>query len=88
VANVEVNVLQAVEEGGELLRAADGLADRACTHGGGTVEGPYDTAWNTRDLRAVDPAGYRLLFSPASRRPRRTVQRGVIDLASEQGLGG
>jgi hypothetical protein len=25
--------------------------------------GPVDTPWNTRDLRVVDPAGHRLVFT-------------------------
>jgi predicted enzyme related to lactoylglutathione lyase len=43
------------------------LADRARAHGGGTVEGPLDTPWNTRDLTVVDPDGYRLTYT--ARRP-------------------
>ena len=45
----------------------DELAKRARDHGGGTVEGPFDTPWNTRDVRAVDPDGYTLVYT--ARRP-------------------
>ena len=43
------------------------LAERARAHGGGTVEGPLDTPWNSRDLRVTDPDGYRLVYT--ARRP-------------------
>src|SRR5688572_25182902 len=43
------------------------LAERARDHGGGRVEGPVDTPWNTRDLRTTDPDGYTLVFT--ARRP-------------------
>ena len=43
------------------------LVERARAHGGGTVEGPLDTPWNTRDVRVVDPDGYRLVYT--ARRP-------------------
>jgi catechol 2,3-dioxygenase-like lactoylglutathione lyase family enzyme len=43
------------------------LAERARAHGGGSVEGPVDTPWNTRDLRVADPDGYRLVYT--ARRP-------------------
>jgi catechol 2,3-dioxygenase-like lactoylglutathione lyase family enzyme len=45
----------------------DGLAERAGAHGGGKVEGPVDTPWNTRDVRATDPDGYTVVFT--ARRP-------------------
>ncbi|HZN73388.1 MAG TPA: hypothetical protein VFC00_17100 [Micromonosporaceae bacterium] len=35
--------------------------------GGGLVEGPADTPWNTRDVRATDPDGYVVVFT--ARRP-------------------
>ncbi len=41
------------------------LADRARAHG--TVDGPTDTPWNTRDLTVTDPDGYRIVFT--ARRP-------------------
>jgi catechol 2,3-dioxygenase-like lactoylglutathione lyase family enzyme len=43
------------------------LAEKARAHGGGTVEGPVDTPWNTRDLNVTDPDGYRLVYT--ARRP-------------------
>lgn len=43
------------------------LVDRARAHGGGTVEGPLDTPWNTRDVSVADPDGYRLTYT--ARRP-------------------
>ncbi len=41
----------------------DALADRARAHGGGLVEGPLDTPWNTRDVRATDPDGYTVIYT-------------------------
>ena len=41
----------------------DALATRARGHGLGSVEGPVDTAWNTRDLRTIDPDGYTLVYT-------------------------
>jgi catechol 2,3-dioxygenase-like lactoylglutathione lyase family enzyme len=43
----------------------DELAARARGHGGGRVVGPSDTAWNTRDLRTVDPDGNVVIFTAA-----------------------
>lgn len=45
----------------------DALAERARAHGLGTVDGPADTPWNTRDVRTIDPDGYALVFT--ARRP-------------------
>ncbi|GAA3841514.1 hypothetical protein GCM10022226_74980 [Sphaerisporangium flaviroseum] len=39
------------------------LAERARIHGGGVVEGPVDTPWNTTDLRVTDPDGYTLVYT-------------------------
>jgi len=50
-----------------LAEQLDGIAERARAHGGGTVEGPFDTPWNTRDVRAVDPDGYTVVYT--ARRP-------------------
>jgi len=55
-----ISVMAAVEQ-------LDGLAERARAHGGGEVEGPVDTPWNTRDLRATDPDGYTVVYT--ARRP-------------------
>lgn len=41
----------------------DGLAERARQHGGGTVDGPDDTPWNTRDLTTRDPDGNTVIFT-------------------------
>ncbi|MFC5994568.1 VOC family protein [Pseudonocardia hispaniensis] len=41
----------------------DALAERARAHGGGRVEGPIDTPWNSRDLTTVDPNGYTVIFT-------------------------
>jgi uncharacterized glyoxalase superfamily protein PhnB len=49
----------------------DALADRARRHGGGQVEGPADTPWNTRDLRTRDPDGNVVVFT-APRPPEDT----------------
>jgi len=43
------------------------IAARARAHGGGQVDGPLDTAWNTRDLRTTDPDGYAVVYT--ARRP-------------------
>ena len=45
----------------------DAIAEKARAHGGGTVEGPTDTLWNTRDLRTIDPDGYTVVYT--ARRP-------------------
>ncbi len=41
----------------------DGMAERARLHGSGTVEGPADTAWNTRDLTTRDPDRNTVIFT-------------------------
>lgn len=43
----------------------EALAVRARAHGGGSVEGPVDTAWNTRDLTTTDPDGNVVVFTAA-----------------------
>jgi catechol 2,3-dioxygenase-like lactoylglutathione lyase family enzyme len=43
------------------------LAARARAHGGGSVDGPVDTPWNSRDLRVTDPDGYRLVYTARRR---------------------
>ena len=43
----------------------DALAERARAHGGGRVEGPADTPWNTRDLTTTDPDGNLVIFTAA-----------------------
>lgn len=43
----------------------DELGTRARAHGGGQVDGPADTAWNTRDLTTVDPDGNVVVFTAA-----------------------
>lgn len=55
-----LSVMAAAEE-------LDAIAERARAHGGGAVEGPADTPWNTRDLRTTDPDGYTIIYT--SRRP-------------------
>jgi catechol 2,3-dioxygenase-like lactoylglutathione lyase family enzyme len=45
----------------------EGIADRARANGSGSVDGPYDTPWNTRDLRTTDPDGYTVVYT--ARRP-------------------
>jgi len=39
------------------------IAERARAHGGGIVEGPADTPWNTRDLLLIDPDGYTVVYT-------------------------
>ncbi len=41
------------------------LAARARAHGGGRVDGPVDTSWNTRDLTTTDPDGNVVVFTAA-----------------------
>jgi catechol 2,3-dioxygenase-like lactoylglutathione lyase family enzyme len=43
----------------------DALAERARAHGGGRVDGPADTPWNTQDLTTVDPDGNVVIFTAA-----------------------
>jgi len=43
----------------------DALAGRARAHGGGRVDGPADTPWNTRDLTTADPDGNVVIFTAA-----------------------
>ena len=43
----------------------DALAERARAHGGGRVDGPADTPWNTRDLTTTDPDGNVVIFTAA-----------------------
>ena len=43
----------------------DALAERARAHGGGRVDGPADTTWNTRDLTTADPDGNTVIFTAA-----------------------
>lgn len=50
-----------------LAEQLEELAARARAHGGGRVEGPADTRWNTRDLRTTDPDGNTVIFT--ARRP-------------------
>lgn len=49
-----------VQAGSEDLRARAAQAGRV---GGGTVEGPARTAWNTLDLICRDPDGYEVILT-------------------------
>jgi len=49
----------------------DDLAAQARAHGGGAVEGPVDTPWNTREVTTTDPDGNVVVFT-AGRPPDRT----------------
>ena len=68
----------------------DPLAERARAHGGGRVEGPADTPWNTRDLTATDPDGNIVIFTAA--RPPGLTDPAFSDRmrrwSSEQGVTG
>jgi len=67
----------------------DTLAERARVHGGGRVEGPADTPWNTRDLTLTDPDGVVVVFT-AARPAAATDQRFSEQMrrwSREQGLG-
>lgn len=71
-----------------LAEELDALAARARAHGSGTVEGPLDTPWNTRDLIATDPDGNRLVFTarrPDGQRDELFSDR-IRQLATEQSL--
>jgi hypothetical protein len=50
-----------------LAEQLDALARRARAHGHGSVDGPLDTPWNSRDLRTTDPDGYTVVYT--ARRP-------------------
>lgn len=45
------------------LGQLDDLGERARAHGGGRVDGPLDTPWNTRDLHVTDPDGYTVVYT-------------------------
>ncbi|MEV1128541.1 VOC family protein [Agromyces sp. NPDC049794] len=66
----------------------DELADRARAHGGGIVDGPVDTPWNTRDLTTTDPDGHVVVFTAG--RPPELADAGFSERMgtwnSEQGL--
>lgn len=68
----------------------EALADRARGHGGGRVDGPVDTAWNTRDLSTSDPDGNVVVFTAA--RPAGLADEGfaqqIENWSAEQGLAG
>jgi catechol 2,3-dioxygenase-like lactoylglutathione lyase family enzyme len=73
-----------------LAEELDAVAGRAREHsagtGAGSVEGPLDTPWNTRDLRLTDPDGYVLVLTaqrPAADRDAAFEQH-IRDLAAEQ----
>jgi len=66
----------------------DGLAQRARAHPAGSVEGPIDTPWNSRDLTATGPEGITVVFT--ARRPDGArdpeFNEYMVKLAREQGL--
>ena len=41
----------------------DALVAQANATGGGSIEGPYATPWNTLDVLAHDPDGYEVVFT-------------------------
>jgi len=44
----------------------DAIAERARgvePSGQSSISGPFNTAWNTRDVRVTDPAGHQLIFT-------------------------
>ncbi len=43
----------------------DAVAERARSHGGGRVDGPVDTPWNTQDVTTTDPDGHVVIFTAA-----------------------
>jgi catechol 2,3-dioxygenase-like lactoylglutathione lyase family enzyme len=67
----------------------DEIAQRARAHGGGVVEGPADTPWNTRDVRVTDPDGYTVVYTarrPAEERDERFSE--MIRREADRQLGG
>jgi catechol 2,3-dioxygenase-like lactoylglutathione lyase family enzyme len=69
-----------------LVEQLAGIAERAREHGGGTVEGPVDTPWNTTDVTTTDPDGYRLVYTARRPEGRRDERFGAMiqELAREQ----
>jgi uncharacterized glyoxalase superfamily protein PhnB len=63
----------------------DALAERARAHGGGRVDGPMDTAWNTRDVTMTDPDGVAVVFTAA--RPRSSADPAFAELLSAERVG-
>ena len=66
----------------------DALAERARAHGGGQIDGPADTPWNTRDLTTADPDGNVVIFT-AARPPEladATFSEQMYQQSSRQGL--
>ena len=50
----------------------DALAERARSVeplGRSAITGPFNTPWNTRDIRVTDPAGHRLVFTGRNANP-------------------
>jgi catechol 2,3-dioxygenase-like lactoylglutathione lyase family enzyme len=62
-----------------------GLVEKARAHGG-TVEGPTDTPWNTRDVTVTDPDGYRIIFTAHRPEGERddVFEAAIIQMAKEQ----
>jgi predicted enzyme related to lactoylglutathione lyase len=66
----------------------DELAQRARRHGGGQVQGPVNTPWNTRDLTTLDPDGNVVIFTAALPQDQTNphFSERVRRLSQEQGL--
>lgn len=66
----------------------DALAERARRFGDGTVEGPLDTAWNTRDLVATSPDGVTVVLTALRPLPERDArfEADMRDWSAAQGL--
>jgi catechol 2,3-dioxygenase-like lactoylglutathione lyase family enzyme len=73
-----------------LAEQLDGLVERAKAHGGGTVDGPTDTPWNTRDVTTVDPDGYTVVYTARRPEGERDERFGAMiqRMAKEQNLAG
>ncbi|MEO6955978.1 MAG: VOC family protein [Antricoccus sp.] len=56
----------------------DELAARARTHGGGLVDGPTNTQWNTRDLTTTDP-DETPSFSPRGEYQKMLIARSTLE---------
>jgi catechol 2,3-dioxygenase-like lactoylglutathione lyase family enzyme len=73
------------------IEELDALAARAAAHGGGgSVTGPFDTPWNTRDVHATDPDGYTVVYTAHRPAPRQDAEFNAMMVreARRQGLGG
>ena len=60
---------------GESIDELAARARAAAPLGQSSFEGPFDTPWNTRDLRVTDPVGNRLVFTGPRAEPDPEISR-------------